>query len=168
VIVTVHVERVLSWHDLACAGEPTVLGAPRAHGDPASQASPKNGSGPRIDVTRAVQRIGALPHALLGYLGSDGFPMIVPVRAGAASAEGIELEGRLPGGGRRAGLLAHRYEPQLIGLEVRQHTGWLQDGLYSPHTEKGFRAPANKTIVLLANGYLARRGLKRARALGHG
>jgi hypothetical protein len=48
------------------------------------------------------------------------------------------------------------------------HTGWLQDGVYAPHTETGFRAPANKTILLLANGFLARRGLKRARATGRG
>jgi hypothetical protein len=94
--------------------------------------------------------------------------MVVPVGVGAVTAAGIELEGRLPGGGRRAGLLAHRYEPQLIGLEARQHTGWLQDGVYAPHTESGFRAPANKTILLLANGYMARRGLKKARAMGRG
>jgi hypothetical protein len=168
VLVTVHVERVLSWHDLACAGEPTVIGAPRPHGDPASQAAPENGLGPRIDVTRAARRLSDLPHALLGYLNSDGFPMVAPVTVDAASAEGIALGGPLPGGGRRAGLLAHRYEAQLIGLEARQHTGWLQDGIYAPHTETGFRAPANKTILLLANGYMARRGLRKARAMGRG
>ena len=105
---------------------------------------------------------------LLAYLGGDGFPTIAPVKPGEASTEGIALEGPLPAGGRRAGLLAHRYEPQLIGLEARQHTGWLQDGIYAPHTETGFRAPANKTILLLANGYMARRGLKKARAMGRG
>jgi hypothetical protein len=168
VVVTVHVERVLSWHDLACAGEPTVVGTPRPHGDPPSQAVPKKGSGSRVDVTRAVQRLESLPHVLLGYLGGDGFPTVSPVGVGEASAEGVALEGRLPGGGRRAGLLAHRYEAQLVGLEARQYTGWLQDGVYAPHTQSGFRAPANKTIMLLANGYMARRGLKRARARGRG
>ena len=74
--------------------------------------------------------------------------------------------GPITSGGRRAGLLGHRYEPKLIGLEARQHTGWLEDGVYAPHTENGFRAPANKTLLLLANGYMARRGLKQARALG--
>ncbi len=91
---------------------------------------------------------------------------MAPVRAGLAGARGIELAGRLPGGGRRAGLLAHRYEPKLIGRETRQYTGWLQDSIYAPHTESGFRAPANKTVLLLANGFMARRGLKQARALG--
>jgi hypothetical protein len=63
-------------------------------------------------------------------------------------------------------MMAHRYEAQLIGLETRHHTGWLADGLYAPHTESGVRGPANKTLLLLllANGYMARRGLKRARA----
>jgi hypothetical protein len=69
---------------------------------------------------------------------------------------------------RRAGLLAHRYEPKLIGLQTRQHTGWLQEDVYAAHTEDGFRAPANKTVLLLANGFMARRGLKEAHALGRG
>jgi hypothetical protein len=75
----------------------------------------------------------------------------------------------LPPGGRRAGLLAHRYNAQLIGLEARGCTGWMtagEDGmeaLYAPHTEFGFRAPANKTLLLLANGLLAKRGLRKAR-----
>ncbi|HWW89951.1 MAG TPA: hypothetical protein VNY35_04130 [Solirubrobacteraceae bacterium] len=97
-------------------------------------------------------------------MGGDGFPMAAPVKIGVADSAGVALEGPLPGGGRRAGLLAHRYESQLIGVEVRQYTGWLQDGIYSPHTESGFPAPANKTLLLLANGFMARRGLKRARA----
>jgi hypothetical protein len=166
IVVTVHVERVLSWHALSCAGEPTVVGAPRPHGEPGSQAPPKNGTAPRVDVDRAARRLSGLPHALAAYVNDDGFPIVVPVRIGATSSAGIALEGPLPTGGRRAGLLAHRYESQLIGLESRQHTGWLQDGIYAPHTEGGFRAPANKTVLLLANGFLARRGLKRARALG--
>ena len=53
-----------------------------------------------------------------------------------------------------------------VGL-VRQQTGWLTvdegGALYAPHTESGFRAPANKTLLLLANGLLAKQGLRRAR-----
>jgi hypothetical protein len=165
IVVTIHVERVLSWHDLTCAGEPTVVGTPRPDGDPPPQDPPKKGMGPRIDVARAARRVGGLPHALVAYVSGDGFPAVAPVRIGATDSAGIALEGPLPGGGRRAGLLAHGYEAQLIGLEVRQYTGWLQDGIYAPHTESGFRAPANKTILLLANGFMARRGLKRARGL---
>ncbi len=75
--------------------------------------------------------------------GALSFPVVVPVEVGAAGAQGIELSGPLPAGGRRAGVMAHRYEAKLIRLETRQHTGWLQDGAHAPHTESGFRAPAN-------------------------
>ena len=168
VLVTVQVERVLSWPDLACAGEREVAGAPAPAGDPGEQTPPKGGAGPRVDVARAARRLRRLPHALVAYPGADGFPLIVPVTIGADSEAGIALEGPLAAGGRRAGLLAHRYEAKLIGLETRQHTGWLQDGVYAPHTENGFRAPASKTLLLLGNGLLARRGLKQAQALGRG
>jgi hypothetical protein len=166
VLVTVHVERVVSWPDLSCAGEPAIVGKPLVSEDQDSQRPPKNGAGPRVDVTRAARRLRGLPHVLVSYPGVDGFPMIVPVAVGADSPSGIALAGPLAAGARRAGVLAHRYEPKLIGLETRQHTGWLQDGVYAPHTENGFRAPANKTLLLLGNGLMARRGLKQARALG--
>jgi hypothetical protein len=166
VLVTVHVESVLSWPDLACAGEPAVVGTPLASKDPESQEPPQKGTGPRVDVDRAARRMRKLPHVLLAYAGAEGFPLIVPVTVGAASPSGIALSGPLPSGGRRAGLLAHRYQPKLIGLESRQHTGWLQDGVYAPHTERGVRAPANKTLLLLVNGLMASRGFKQARALG--
>ena len=165
VLVTVNLERTLSWPDDAAAGEPTVSGSPLPV-EPEAQAPPRNGTAPRIDVQRAARRIRKLPHVLLAYLGADGFPLVMPADVGDASPAGIALSGRLPGGARRAGLLAHRYEPKLIGLEVRQYTGWLDGETYAPHTERGFRAPSNKTILLLANGFMARRGLKQARAAG--
>jgi hypothetical protein len=166
VLVTVRVERVVSWPDLACKGEPAVAGKPWPPQAPDAQAPPKNGTGPRVDVVRAARRLTALPHVLVAYPGVDGFPLIVPVSVGASSPTGMALAGLLAAGGRRAGVLGHRYEPKLIGLESRQYTGWLQDGDYAPHTENGFRAPANKTLLLLGNGFMARRGLKQARALG--
>jgi Pyridoxamine 5'-phosphate oxidase len=166
VLVTVRVERVISWPDLACQGEQAVAGKPWPPQQPNSQASPRNGTGPRVDVARAARRLTALPHVLLAYPGVDGFPLIVPVTVGATSPAGIALAGPLAAGGRRAGVLGHRYGPKLIGLETRQYTGWLQDDVYAPHTENGFRAPANKTLLLLGNGFMARRGLKQARALG--
>jgi hypothetical protein len=165
VLVTVQVERVLSWPDLACEGALSVTGNLLPGEPPPPQAAPKNGTGPRVDVQRAARRLRKLPHVLLGYVQADGFPAMTPVKVGGTSAAGMELIGpSLPHEGRRAGLMAHRYEKQLIGLETHQHTGWLQDGVYAPHTESGFRAPANKTVLLLANGFMARRGLKRAQA----
>jgi hypothetical protein len=105
---------------------------------------------------------------LVAYVGCDGFPVIAPITMKAADQSGIQISGPLPGGDRRAGLLAHRYEPKLIGLQARQYTGWLEDRAYALHTESGFRAPSNKTLLLPANGFVARRGMKQARALGRG
>lgn len=166
VVVTVKVERVASWANLQCTGEVAIAGTPRPPQDPDSQTPPKNGTGPRVDAVRAGRRLAALPHVLVAYVGADGFPLVVPVTVGAAGPSGIELAGPLVSGGRRAGLLGHRYEQKLIGLQTCQYTGWLQDGVYAPHTENGFRAPANKTLLLLGNGLMARQGLRRARALG--
>lgn len=168
VLVTVRVERVVSWPDLACRGEPTVTGQPLPNEGPPSQPPPRHGSGPRVDVDAAARRLRSLPHVLLAYVGSDGFPVVAPITVEAADRSGIQIGGPMPAGGRRAGLLAHRYEPKLIGLQTLQHTGWLEDRIYAAHTENGFRAPSNKTLLLLANGFMARRGLKQARALGRG
>ena len=169
--VHVEVERLVVWPDLRCAGEPVVHGAalPGAAG---AQQPPKGGTAPRVDSARAARKGAALPHHLLGFVQGDGYPTAVPVEPGEAGAEGIALtaaDGLLAPGGRRAGLLGHGYKPKLVGLNVRQHTGWLEigadgsSGTYAPHTEQGFKAPSNKTVLLLANGFLARRGLKKAR-----
>ena len=74
-------------------------------------------------------------------------------------------------GGRRAGVLAHAYRPQLVGLSTQVLTGWLEVGddgqaRYSPHTAKGFTAPPAKTLLLVTNGLLAKRGLRQARKHG--
>jgi hypothetical protein len=169
--VNVAVERVVVWPDLRCAGEPTVFGAPLA-APAAEQKSPKGGTTPRVDSARAAKRLAALPHHLLAFVEGDGYPTAVPVDVGTGGERGIALSAAaalLPPGGRRAGLLAHDYKPKLIGLTTRQHTGWLEGGeggtstTYAPHTEQGFKAPANKTLLLLGNGFLAKRGLKKAR-----
>jgi hypothetical protein len=74
-------------------------------------------------------------------------------------------------GARRRGgaarLLGHSYRPKLIGLETRQHTGWLEvsgggEAVYAPHTETGYKAPPNKILLLLLNGFMAKRGVRAA------
>jgi len=164
--VHVDVERVVVWPDLRCTGQPDVFGSPLPAEPAPSQSPPRKGTGPRVAVDAAQRKLTRLPHRLLAHVQPDGYPAVLPVKIGAACTAGITLSAAdrvLPPGGRRAGLLAHDYRPKLIGLAARQHTGWLQDGVYAPHTESGFTAPANKTLLLLGNGYLARRGLRRAR-----
>jgi nitroimidazol reductase NimA-like FMN-containing flavoprotein (pyridoxamine 5'-phosphate oxidase superfamily) len=170
-IVDVTVTRILVWPDLDCGGEPEVAGEPLPAAAPRAQPPPARGGGPRLDSLRAARRLRALDHCLLAFLQADGYPLVVPVVAGSGGPDGVRITTRgpvLPPGGRRAGLVAHSYRCQLVGLGVQQHTGWLTaggatTGVYAPHTVHGFRAPANKTLLLLANGLLAKRGVRAAR-----
>jgi hypothetical protein len=171
--VWVDVDRLTWWPDLRCAGTPATSRSTRTADPPPSQPAPRNGTGPRIDVARAAQRLRGTAHALLGYVGREGFPVVVPVEIESAGDDGLRLSAAapLPPGARRAGLLGHSYRPQLIGLESRAYTGWLEvseDGraLYAPHTQAGYRAPPNKTGLLLLNGLLAKRGVRKARRAG--
>jgi hypothetical protein len=171
--VEVAVERILVWRDLRCAGEPEVLGTPAPAGEPPEQTPPKKGAGPRVDPVRAAKRLRRLPHVLLGYVQSDGYPAVVPVEVQDAGERGLELVAAdrvLPNGGRRAAICGHSYRPKMIGLRSRTHTGWLEvrDGqaLYAPHSEYGFVAPPNKTLLLVVNGLLAKRGVRKARREG--
>jgi hypothetical protein len=173
VFVDISVQRVVAWPDLSASGDPQVFGA--AWPDAAApQAPPKNGIGPRVDVDRAAGRIAGLPHRLLAYRGADGFPVVVPVELAGHDAAGLHLvvsRGLLPPGGRRAGLLAHAYRPQLVGLSTRIFTGWLEvtaDGtaVYAPHTTKGFAAPPRKKLLLVSNGLFAKFGMWQARRQG--
>jgi hypothetical protein len=169
--VTVSVKRVVDWPDERAAGEPAIFGSPLSQAPPEPQAPPEKGTGPRLDAERAAQRLRALPNQLLAFVGGDGYPEVIPVEVVGASAAGIELRTAraLPAGGRRAGMLAHSYRAQLLGLAARGHTGWMtvaadpHGAVYAPHTGFGFRAPSNKTLLLLANGLLAKRGLRQAR-----
>jgi hypothetical protein len=173
VFVDITVQRVVTWPDLSASGGPQVSGAVWP-GPPGPQAPPTNGAAPRVDVARAARRIGVLPHRVLAYRGDDGFPVVVPVELAGHDAAGLRLvtaNGLLPPGGRRAGLLAHAYRPQLVGLATRTFTGWLEvdgDGaaVYAPHTSKGFVAPPRKNLLLVSNGLFAKYGVWRARRQG--
>jgi hypothetical protein len=168
--VEVTVTRILTWPALNAAGTPDVTAGEPLPAQPAEpQRPPRNGTAPRIDVARACTRLRRSTHLLLGYAGADGAPVVVPVELGAEDGRGIAVRCAtpLPPGGRRAGLLGHSYKPRLIGLETRQYTGWLEVGddggaRYTPHTEVGYRAPANKTLLLLLNGALAKKGVRQA------
>lgn len=169
VFVDIAVERVAAWPDLSAAGDLQVTGA--AWPGPAGpQPPPGNGTGPRVDAAKAAGRIAMLPHRVLAYRGADGFPIVVPVQLAGHDQAGLRLvvaSGLLPPGGRRAGMLAHAYRPQLVGLSTRIFTGWLEvteDGaaVYAPHTSKGFVAPPSKTLLLVSNGLFAKFGMWQA------
>jgi hypothetical protein len=168
--VEIDVERIVVWPDLGCAGSPRIIGQPLEPGDPPPQKPPAQGTAARVDAARAGRRMRGTRHQLIGFAGPDGRPVILPITIEHSGTERLELSALapLPRGGRRAGLLGHSYRPKLIGLEARQYTGWLEvdddhEGLYAPHTEHGYKAPPNKTLLLTFNGLLAKRGIRAAR-----
>ena len=174
VFVDITVRRVIAWPDIAATGTPEVYGRALV-GPAAAQTAPKKGTGPRLAVEKAARQVAALPHRLLAYRGADGLPVVVPVAVAGHDAWGLRLScspGLLPPGGRRAGLLTHRYRPHLVGLSTRVFTGWLDDvavdgaATYAPHTTKGFRAPPLKTLLLVSNGLFAKYGVWHARRTG--
>jgi hypothetical protein len=173
VFVDIDVTRVVTWPDLSASGEPEVAGAALPESPP-PQAEPRFGTGPRADPAMVAGRLSSLPHRLLAWRGSDGFPVVVPVALAGHDHTGLRLvapPGLLPPGGRRAGLVAHAYRPRLVGLATRILTGWLEVGddgsaVYAPHTSKGFRAPPDKNLLLVSNGLMAKVGHWQSRRSG--
>ena len=111
VAIEVAVERVVTWPDLACEGAPRVYGAPLPP-PPTPQPSPQKGTGPRIDHERAAAKARHLPEALLGWVGADGFPVVVPVEV--AGAESARHPPRRPRRDRPAGRPARRAHRALV------------------------------------------------------
>ncbi len=173
VFVDVTVQRIVVWSNLNSSGAPSTIGAPlAARAEP--QRPPSNGVRPRVDVGKAARHVAALPHRVLAYKGADGLPVIVPIEFAGHDERGLRLVHvgeLLPPGGRRAGILAHAYRPQLIGIGTRVFTGWLdvdEDGsaTYAPHTSRGFVAPPRKNLLLVTNGLMAKYGVHKARRTG--
>jgi hypothetical protein len=171
VAITVQVERILSWPTAACTGAPEVTGSPLPEPAPA-QRPPGKGTAARTPTARLRAEVERLPHALLAWIGADGFPQAVGVSAIGADDRGVDLApvDLIPPGGRRAGLTAHAFEPRMVGQEQRIHTGWLErEGervRYSPHTRAGYALPASKTLFVVGSTVATRTGLRKARAAG--
>jgi hypothetical protein len=172
IAIEVSVERILVWPDLGCSGPVEVHGSALPPDPPAPQAEPKKGTAPRINHSRAAKQAAGLPHALLGWVGADGFPTAVPVEVAGSDDRGILLdapEGLVPPGGRRAGLTAHWFSRGVIGQNQRKHTGWLEAGerlVYAPHTQSNYRFPALKPLFKFVSGAFTRLGVRGARRAG--
>src|SRR3954454_12049583 len=168
------VERVVVWPDLRCGGAPAIHGTP-VRGEPAEQEPPAKGTGPRIRHGRAALRAGKLPNLLLGWVGADGFPLVVPVGVSGTRDEGIVLDvapGLVPRGGRRAGLLAHSFARYTAGQHQRRHSGWLEaeagerQVVYAPHTQHRYHMPSSMFVYRLSAGAGTRLWMRRARKAG--
>ena len=165
--VDVQAQRIVWWPSGSLRDAPVVFGTPLPGQAPVSQSPPRDATTPRVSMAR-VRRSTRKPHQVLGFVGADGMPFIVPVAVTQVVADGLVIANDsdlIPGGGRRAGFLAHEFRAQLIGLSNVTHTGWLavdERALWTPHTRHAFVAPPNKTLLLLGNGAAARWGYRQA------
>ncbi|SNX88416.1 hypothetical protein SAMN06272735_8864 [Streptomyces sp. TLI_55] len=172
IVIDIAVRRVVSWPDEHGTGHRTVSGITWPD-TPATQSEPTKGTGPRVDTGRLHSRMDRLAHQLLGYRGADGYPVVVPVHVAGHSERGLLLQaapGLIPEGARRAGLTAHSFGPQAVGLANRICTGWLEVSgdaiVYAPHTSSGFSAPPIKSVQTFFNGVFAKQGWRKARREG--
>jgi hypothetical protein len=168
--VKVLVERIVVWSDLACTGLPQIYGRALSDTPPSSQVPPARGTGPRVAHRRAAWEARHLPDVLLGWVGADERPMIVPVTIGSAVREGIELlapPGLLPAGARRAGLTAHWFSRGVTGQRQIVHTGWLDGRTYAPHTRASYFMPPLRPVYRLVVGGATRRRYRRAVRAGN-
>jgi hypothetical protein len=171
IAIEIQIERILYWTDTGASGDPEVFGSPPPP-PPAPQKPPKKGTGPRVEAGKVAGSVNKLRHTLLGWNGSDDIPDLVPVSGAEETPDGVRLTvppGRVPPGGRRAGLTAHQFEPKMLGQNQRIHSGWMEaDGdqvVYSPHTRSGYALPASKAMYLFATATLATR-MRAARKAG--
>jgi hypothetical protein len=175
VSIEVVAERIVVWPDLRCEGSPQVLGAALPSEQPRPQKPPAGGTEPRINHARAAKQASKLPNRLLGWVGADRFPVVIPVEVAATEERGIHLEtppGLLPPGGRRAGLTAHWFNRGVVAQNQRKHTGWLEvdsagaDAVYAPHTQSNYRLPGSRFVYRLAAGAGTRWWIRGARRAG--
>jgi hypothetical protein len=160
--VRIRAERVIHWP----SGWPDPglgpPGAPSLGPAPAPQQPPARGVATRVPGRRWRKQFERSPHRLIGYVGGDRLPVVVPVTASATDAGLDVVHPDLPPGGRRAGYFGFWFENQLAGQGGLMATGWLDgsdgDGhrTYSIHTSTAFNVPRSmaspRTIVPLEAG----------------
>lgn len=166
VLVSVRAERILWWP--GDQSKAIVLGPPLPAGEAPSQRAESDPWQPRAAL-RWADRASRKDHLLVGTVAADGMPLILPVEIVEHLRGCLGLRatrGALPSGSRRAGLLAHDFHRNLIGLWTSTGTGWLEAragrGTWSPHTGHFFYAPPVKSLLLIGNGAAARWGYRQA------
>ena len=140
--------------------------------EPDTHSALTGGTGAPVDTGKVAAHLDRLPHSLLGWVGSDGLPMVARVHGEGVDgprARLVSRDGPLPPGSRRAGLTSHSFH-RLVGQGQRVHTGWLEvDGdraLYAPHTKAGHHLPACETLFAVGAGIGMRPAYLQARKLG--
>ena len=151
--ITIAVERII------------VDGADQPAAGPVS-TPPAKGTSARVKPKKYLKRWKNAKHFLLGYVDVDGFPTAHRITPRIDSGDIRFRDVRLPEGGRRAGLLAHWFEPKLVGQGSVLMTGWLEvhdgEGKFSPHTAGGYAMPPKELAYHLAGGLASKFGYRSA------
>jgi Pyridoxamine 5'-phosphate oxidase len=173
--IQIAVERIVVWPDLKCQGTPEVEGVALPAEAPPPRDRPAKGTAPRVNQARTARRAARLPNVLLGWIGADGFPFVIPVGVGATDEHGIRLEPSstlMPPGGRRAGLTAHWFSRGVVGQRQMICTGWMEVEssdkatiTYAPHTLAAYRMPSSRFVYRVAVGLFTRLRYREARHL---
>lgn len=133
--------------------------------------APAKGTAARVRSKKYLKRWKQSKHFLLGYVDVDGFPIAQRIAPSLDSDDVVCSGAGLPDGGRRAGVLAHWFEPRLVGQGSVLMTGWLDvhDGSarFSPHTVGGYAMPPKEPAYHLAGGLAAKFGYRAAVKKGH-
>jgi hypothetical protein len=173
VIIDISLQRVTVRSAAQVGGPASVFGEQWPSSSPPPQAPPAKGTGPRMATAKLYRKMKDLPHQVLAYRGSDGYPVVAPVRITGHNENGLQFNdtmGLLPPGGRRAGLTVHAFGSRLVGFSQWVCTGWLNVSettvVYSPHTASGLTVPPMRRFQLLAAGLVAKRVIRRARRDG--
>lgn len=173
IVVRVHAQRVIAFPDAECSGPASVFGSAEPSAEPEPQQPPAKGTEPRVDVDSTARALRKLEHRLLGWVGADGYPVVVPVQIGATESRGMTLTapaGSVPDHGRRAGLTGHTFTAGTLGQRQTALTGWLEkDGktlYYAPHTQLTYMIPPSRAVWRVVMGAVTRIGHERARRDG--
>lgn len=160
--VVVHAERLTRW----TTGDVVAPGTPPQQ-PPSTPAS----------VSRRTwrSRLGKARHVMLGYLGDDGYPVVLPVSA-MGVGDVIHVSGAvLPPGARRATLFGMWFEQRLEGQGAIEVAGWLEVGnggaaVLTPRRAAGFDLPRSRfsprLLVPLGVKFVHRRAVRRGHVAG--
>lgn len=170
--ITVAVHRLVVWPDHDATGPPEVLGPPPSDEPPPSQAPPRGGTGSRVEAKRYAQRFERGHNRVVAWVDTDGFPVIVPARLSLVDDQVRVESPSLPDGSRRAGVLAHWFEPRLKGQGNALLTGWLDaeggKGTYHPHTAAGYALPELSDVgFTLGAGLATKAAYRKLAKAGH-
>ena len=167
-----HRPRAWSWPDLACTASPRSTALRFRTRRRAAEAHRPRGRGRGSGTSGRHEGREGLPHVLLGWVGGDGFPMVVPGRsprsrrsrdaaAGARRPDARRRSARRAPGAR----LRASTRPARISPSTRAGSSPSSDGaaVYAPHTQAGYRMPR---VEGASSERLVRRGDEMAHAAG--